>query len=117
MKDARPAAVASQAHAGALKRRRTRFGAAYDAADSIRGVAMLPKVLIVLLLLAIVVALFSAVFFLVKDPADRDHRRTLRALTWRVGLQVALILFLIVAFTRGWIQPHGFNERPAPTDR
>ncbi len=75
---------------------------------------MLPKVLIILFLLAIVGALFSAVFFLVKDPADRNHRRTMRALTWRVALQVALIAFLILAFTRGWIQPHGFNERSAP---
>jgi hypothetical protein len=77
---------------------------------------MLPKVLIVLFLIAILAALFSAVVFLVKDPADRDHRRTMRALTWRVALQVALIVFLIVAFTRGWIQPHGFNERPATSE-
>ena len=77
---------------------------------------MLPKILIVLFLLAIVTALFSAVFFLVKDPADTNHRRTMRALTWRVGLQVALILFLIVAFTRGWIQPHGFNEKPPASE-
>lgn len=75
---------------------------------------MLPKVLIILFLLAILGALFSAVFFLVKDPADRNHRRTMRALTWRVALQVALIVFLILAFTRGWIQPHGFNEKPVP---
>jgi hypothetical protein len=74
---------------------------------------MLPKIFVVLLLLAIVTALFSAVFFLVKDPSDKSHRRTMRALAWRVGLQVALIIFLIVAFTRGWIQPHGFNEKPA----
>jgi hypothetical protein len=25
-------------------------------------------------------------------------------------------VFLIVAFTRGWIQPHGFNERPATSE-
>jgi hypothetical protein len=74
---------------------------------------MLPKIFIVLLLLAIVTALFSAVFFLVKDPSDAGHRRTMRALAWRVGLQVALIIFLIVAFTRGWLKPHGFNEKPA----
>jgi H+/Cl- antiporter ClcA len=74
---------------------------------------MLPKAFILLLLLAILTALFSAVFFLVKDPSDASHRRTMRALAWRVGLQLALIIFLIVAFSRGWIQPHGFNEKPA----
>jgi H+/Cl- antiporter ClcA len=73
---------------------------------------MLPKLLIILLLLAILGSLFSAVFFLVKDPADRSHRRTVRALTWRVILQVTLIAFLVIAFLRGWIQPHGVLERP-----
>jgi len=73
---------------------------------------MLPKVFVILLLLAILAALFSAVFFLVKDPADRSHRRTLKALTWRVALQLALILFLIIAVARGWLQPHGVYDRP-----
>ena len=75
---------------------------------------MLPKIFIVLLLLAIVTALFSAVFFLVKDPSDRGHRRTMRALTLRVVLQLVLIVFLIVAFTQGWIRPHGLYDRPGP---
>ena len=78
---------------------------------------MLPKILIVLFLIAILTALFSGVFFLVKDPADRAHRRTLRALTWRVLLQFFLILFLIVAFLRGWIQPHGLYDRPGNTQQ
>jgi hypothetical protein len=73
---------------------------------------MLTKILIVVFLLAILGALFSAVFFLVKDPSDAGHKRTMRALTWRVLLQLALIVFLIVAFMRGWIQPHGLYDRP-----
>lgn len=73
---------------------------------------MLPKILIVLFLLAIVTALFSGVFFLVKDPATSNNRRTMRALTWRVILQAALVVFLIVAFSRGWIRPHGLYDRP-----
>ncbi len=73
---------------------------------------MLPKLLVVTFLLAILTALFSAVFFLVKDPADAKHRRTMRALTWRVALQMALIVFLVLAFLRGWIRPHGLYDRP-----
>jgi hypothetical protein len=66
---------------------------------------MLPKLVIVALLLAILVALFSGAVFLTKDPSNR--RRTLRSLTWRVALQLLLIGFLITAYFAGWIRPHG----------
>lgn len=70
---------------------------------------MVPKIAVVLFLLAIVVALFSGMFFLLKDGSSR--RRTVQALTWRVGLQVALILFLVLAYFMGWIEPHGLTHR------
>ena len=66
---------------------------------------MLAKIIIVVLLLAIVASLLSAGFFLVKDSAG--SRRMVKALTLRVGLSIALLLFLIVAFLAGWIHPHG----------
>lgn len=69
---------------------------------------MLPKLAVVLLLLAIVVALFSGMFFMLKDGSDK--RRTVNALTWRVGLQLALIAFLVLAYFMGWIQPHGVGR-------
>ncbi len=65
---------------------------------------MLVKFMIVALLVAIVVALVFGGVFLVKDPST--SRRTVTALSWRVGLQVALILFLILAFFMGWLKPH-----------
>jgi hypothetical protein len=70
---------------------------------------MTPNHIVVIFLLAILLALFSGLFFLVKDPAKKDNRRTLRALTWRVGLQLALIAFLIAAVLMGWIKPHGLT--------
>lgn len=73
------------------------------------------KIIIVILLLAIMVALFSGLFFLVKDD-DSKSKRTVNALTWRVGLQVALIVILVVAVLMGWIRPHGvYYEVPAAT--
>jgi hypothetical protein len=68
---------------------------------------MLAKLLIVALLIGIVVALVFGGVFLVKDPST--SRRTVKALSWRVGLQVVLILFLILAFFMGWLQPHGLQ--------
>ncbi len=72
---------------------------------------MVSKILIALFLLAIVVALFSGMVFMLRDPSTNANRRTLRALSWRVGLQVALILFLVLAVFMGWIQPHGILSR------
>lgn len=66
---------------------------------------MLIKVLVVLLLIAIVTALVFGGVFLVKDPST--SKRTVRALSWRVGLQLVLILLLVLAFFMGWLKPHG----------
>jgi len=68
---------------------------------------MLPKLIVTLLLVAIVVSLFVALFFMMRDPSR--SRRTVRALTWRVGLQVTLIVFLLIATMLGWIRPHGIG--------
>ncbi len=65
---------------------------------------MTTKLIVIALLIAIVVSLIIGGVFLVKDPST--SRRTVKALSWRVGLQVALILFLILAFFMGWLQPH-----------
>lgn len=66
---------------------------------------MFIKLVIVLLLLAIIVSLIFGGVFLVKDSSK--SKRVVTALTWRVGLQVALILLLILAFFMGWLVPHG----------
>lgn len=65
---------------------------------------MLLKLVIIALLIGIVAALIFGGVFLVKDPST--SRRTVKALSWRVGLQVALIVLLIVAFFMGWLKPH-----------
>ena len=69
---------------------------------------LLPKIILVVLLLAIVASLFSGLFFLMKD--DSSQRRTLTALKVRVGLSIALLVFLAVAFSQGWLRPHGFGQ-------
>jgi len=68
---------------------------------------MLVKTLIVLVLLAILFSLFSGMIFLVKDKGQ--SQRTVKALTVRIALSVALFILLMVAFATGLIQPHGVN--------
>jgi asparagine N-glycosylation enzyme membrane subunit Stt3 len=65
------------------------------------------KIVIVLILLVIVASLASALFHLVKDR--EKTAKTARALTWRIGLSLGLFFFLLIAFGRGWIQPHSFS--------
>jgi len=59
------------------------------------------RVLVVLLLLAIVVSLFSGLFSLYRDRGTGT--RTVRLLTWRVGLSLALFAVLLLAFRFGFI--------------
>lgn len=59
------------------------------------------RALVVLLLLAIIGSLFSGLFFLYRDRGD--GRRMARALTWRIGLSIALFLMLLAAFRFGLI--------------
>ena len=68
------------------------------------------KILIGILLLGILLSLFSALVFLVRDRSASG--RTARALTWRVGLSIGLFLLLLLAGWMGWIEPHGLYPRP-----
>lgn len=67
------------------------------------------KIVLLLALLAIVLALAFAGRALLKDGRDGQAKsnRMVRALAWRVGLSVALFLFILLAYKMGWIQPRG----------
>lgn len=65
------------------------------------------KSVVILLLLLILASLFSALAYLVRDRGGT--RRTVRALTWRIGLSLALFALLLFAGWMGWIQPRGLR--------
>jgi hypothetical protein len=56
-----------------------------------------------MLLAAVVVSLFSGLFFLVKDRAATDSTRMLTSLKIRVVLSICLIVFLVGSYLAGWI--------------
>ncbi|HSI42908.1 MAG TPA: twin transmembrane helix small protein [Methylotenera sp.] len=62
---------------------------------------MLIKVIVVLTLIVILGSLFSALFFLNKDK--NGGKRTVRALTVRIGLSIALFVLLLIAGKFGLI--------------
>ena len=63
------------------------------------------KLVVVLILVGVMGSLFSALFFLLRDRGA--SRRTVKALTFRVGLSMVLFALLMLAFRVGWIPGHG----------
>ena len=76
--------------------------------------SLLSKVLIIGVFLAILYTLASSFYFMIKD--DGDGERTVRRLSWRVGLSIGLVAALWLGFQFGIIEPQGVNpvRYPAP---
>lgn len=67
------------------------------------------KALIVIVLVSIVGVLASAGVLMLRKGRDpsTSPKAMARALAWRVGLSVALFLFILLAWSLGWVRPTG----------
>jgi len=67
------------------------------------------KIVFLLALVAIVAALALAGRAMLQDGRDGQPKsnRMVRALALRVGLSVALFVFILIAYKMGWIHPTG----------
>jgi DUF2909 family protein len=65
------------------------------------------KIVIVVLMLAVVVSLFSGLFFLIKDGGKSN--RVLNSLALRVALSIALLAVILVSLWQG-----GLTLNPTP---
>ncbi len=65
---------------------------------------MLAKTIILIVMVSILVALGSGLVFMVRDTGKTQ--RPIKALSWRIGLSLALFLFLLLAYYLNWISPH-----------
>ena len=63
------------------------------------------KLFIIAILVLIIASMGSALVFMIKDKGG--SQRTVKALTWRIGLSVLAFVLLWIAYAAGWIQPHG----------
>ena len=67
------------------------------------------KIVILLAFVAILGALTSAGWFMLRhrrEGGGADNRMA-KALAWRIGLSLALFLFILVSYKLGWIRPTG----------
>lgn len=73
---------------------------------------MLPDIvshtIIILFLIAIFGSLSSGLYYLIRDRGQSD--RTVKALSWRIGLSLLLFFLLIIGFATGLLQPHGLSQ-------
>lgn len=75
-----------------------------------RAILVAVKIVIALAFLGIVGSLVSALVFMMRDRGRT--RNTVRALGLRVGLSIALFVFILVANQLGWIQSQGIPVGP-----
>ena len=61
------------------------------------------KAIVLVLLAAIVISLGAGLFFLVRG--EKNSPRMLYALKIRVALSIVLVVFLVLSFSFGWINP------------
>lgn len=63
------------------------------------------KVALVIMFLVVVFNLGQALYFMMTDK--EGSKRTVWALTRRIGLSLVLILMVVIGIWMGWLHPHG----------
>jgi len=63
------------------------------------------KFIVIGALIAILYNLGAGLVYMMIDRGSTS--RTVNALSWRIGLSVALIVFVMFSVWMGWIKPHG----------
>ncbi|MBC6941710.1 MAG: twin transmembrane helix small protein [Xanthomonadales bacterium] len=66
---------------------------------------MFKTLFIIAFLIAILYSLGAGLYYMMSDKGSTD--RTLKALTWRIGLSVLLIVLIVIGIKTGLIRPHG----------
>jgi succinate dehydrogenase/fumarate reductase cytochrome b subunit len=65
------------------------------------------KLLIIAFLILIVWNLGAGLYYMMVDKGRTN--RTVKSLTWRIGLSMALILLVVAGIFTGVIRPHGIG--------
>ena len=66
------------------------------------------KLLIIGVLIVILYNLGAGLYYMMVDKGKSN--RTVKSLSWRIGLSVGLILLVILGIYTGVIKPHGIHQ-------
>ncbi len=69
---------------------------------------MVQKIVIIAFLVVIVFNLGSGLYYMMVDKGESN--RMVRALTWRIGLSIALIAVIGIGIWTGWLKPHDLQR-------
>ena len=69
------------------------------------------KIIFVIAFVFIIFSLGSALFHLVKRKDQEHSDKTVKALTFRIGLSLVLFIMMYIAFATGLIKPEGIGAR------
>lgn len=72
---------------------------------------MIIKILVIIAFLLIISSLASALYHLVKHRGQEQSEKTVKALTFRIGLSVLLFILIFIAYATGLIKPEGIGSR------
>ncbi|HLU12775.1 MAG TPA: twin transmembrane helix small protein [Arenimonas sp.] len=67
----------------------------------------LKTLVVIAFLILILWNLGAGLYYMIVDKGKT--KRTVKSLTWRIGLSVALILLVILGIATGVVQPHGIG--------
>jgi hypothetical protein len=69
------------------------------------------KVVFIIIFISILISLGSALFSLAKHKDQEDSKKTVKALTFRIGLSILLFLALYISYVTGLIEPTGIGKK------
>ncbi|NOU43519.1 MAG: twin transmembrane helix small protein [Methyloglobulus sp.] len=72
------------------------------------------KIIVIAIFALIIFNLGSALFHLVRHKSDASSVKTLKALTFRIGLSVFLFAVIAILLLTGVIKPHGIGSKAHP---
>lgn len=69
------------------------------------------KLVFIIVFIFIIYSLGSALFHIVKHKDKQQTGKTVKALTFRIGLSLVLFIMLFIAYATGMIKPQGIGAR------
>jgi len=69
------------------------------------------KIFFVIAFIIIIFSLGSALFHLVNRKEQEHSNKTVKALTFRIGLSLVLFIMMYIAYATGLIKPEGIGAR------
>ncbi len=69
------------------------------------------KIIFIIIFVVILFSLGSALFSLVRNKGQESSEKTVKALSYRIGISLVLFILLYIAYAMGLVKPEGIGPR------